>query len=77
MPSSSHKRQQQYVDPRRVDVGQFGQIADAHQHFGIGKTLSHGIIPGQAFGKSVTDRLQHGIDPQPHVRRRPGIRPSR
>ena len=61
-------RQQQHVEPGRIDIGQFGQIADAHQHLGVGKPAADFEIAQQAGGKPQPDRLQHRIDPQPHSR---------
>ena len=47
--------QQQGVDPRRVDVGQLGEVADPHHHFGIGITAPNLEVAAEARGKAKAD----------------------
>ena len=62
--------EQHDVDGGRVGVGQLGEIADAHHHFGIRIALADLQIAAQAAGEAEADRLEHRIDSQPHAGRR-------
>ena len=56
------KAQQQHIDRRRVGIGQLGQVADAHHHFGVGIAAADFQIAAQAGGKAEADRLENRID---------------
>ena len=67
MPSSWQKPSSSTLIAGRIGVGQLGQVADAHHHFGIGIAAADFEIAAQAGGEAEADRLEHRIDPQRHA----------
>ena len=59
--------EQQHVDPGRVHVGQLGQVADAHQHLGLGIAAAHFQVAAQRGREAEADRLEHRIDAERHA----------
>ena len=77
MPSSWQKPSSSTLIAGRVDVGQLGEVADAHHHFGVGIAAAHVQIAAQAGREAKADRLQDRIDPQRHACAARVVRPSR
>ena len=61
--------EQQHIDAGRIDVGQLGQVADAHQHLGVGIAAAHFQIAAQRRGETEANRLDHRIDAKRHAPR--------
>lgn len=59
--ASSETAEQQRVDAADVDVGQFCDVADAHQDVDIGKLPPQAPVPQQRIGEAEEDRFQHRI----------------
>ena len=55
--------QQQDVDARRIDIGQFCKIPDTHHHFSIDVSAPYIHVLFQALGKPEPDRRENRIDP--------------
>ena len=66
--------QQHDVDAGRIHVGQLGQVADAHQHLGVGIAAAHLQVAAQGGGEAEADRLEHRVDAKGHA---PGVSASR
>ena len=59
--------EQHDVDAGRVDVGQLGQVADAHHHLGLGIAAAHFEIAAQRGREAEADRLDHRVDAERHA----------
>ena len=58
---------QQRVDAGGVYVGEFGEVADAHHHLGLGMAPADVEVAAEAGGETEADRLQHRIEPTGHA----------
>ena len=58
---------QQRVDPGRIDVGQLGQVADAHHHRGVGIAPADLEIAAERRREAEADRLEDRVDPERHA----------
>ena len=58
---------QERVHARRIDVGEFGEVADAHHHLGGRKPATHVEIPAEARREPKADRFEHRIEPHLHA----------
>ncbi len=54
--------EQQRRHPRRVGVGEFGEIAGAHQHLGLGQAAAERGIAFERGGEAHVDRIEHRIE---------------
>ena len=69
MPSSWQKPGEHHVDAGRVDVGQLGQVADAHHHLGVRVAAPHFEVAAERRGEAEADRLEDRVDAKRHAAR--------
>ena len=58
------------MTPGRVDVGQLGQVADAHHDLGVGVAAARLEVAAQRRGEPEPDRLQDRVDAELDARSR-------
>ena len=64
MPQLLAEADQQRVDPRGIDVGQLGQVADAHHQRGLGIAAADLEVAAERGREAEADRLEDRVDPE-------------